>query len=257
MRKTLTYRNKLHLSYAESGSLEAYPILVQHGLIASIDDWDLFDRLLKKPVRLICSGRPGYGESSPCVLESYVEWANITAFLIRELRLEQFDILAMSSGAPYGYSIGSCFPGQVRRLYVFSGTPALYDEKVLSIWPYPPAGDQSLASLEKLARELFFQNLTKEDLKRNDIRDSLMNNAFGVAQDMRLRFLDWGFRLSDVKAKVFMQHSKGDEAIPYPAAVRTAALLPDCTLELKESGPHFSPAALDEFLERTVLGNIG
>jgi hypothetical protein len=160
----------------------------------------------------------------------------------------------MSSGAPYSYSIGYRFPDRVGNIFIFSGIPALYDDVVLSYWPYEIARNKSMTDMEILAHELFFSNLTEDDLKRNDIRDSLMNNAFGVAQDLKLRSMDWGFLLSDVK--VFMRHSKSDEAVPFNTAIRTSELLPTCQLELLETGPHFSIEALDNFIEKTVVNNI-
>jgi pimeloyl-ACP methyl ester carboxylesterase len=256
MKQILSYKNGLRLSYAEFGNKNGYPIFIQHGLIASIDDYNLFDRLLKINSRLICIARPGYGESSPYIMDSYAEWADIVALLIGELNLTQFDILGMSSGAPYSYSIGYRFPDKVRNIFIFSGIPALYDEIVLSYWPYQAAKDDSIANLENLAHELFFSNLTSDDLKKNDIRDSMMNNGFGVAQDLRLRFMDWGFRLSEVKGKVFMRHSKCDDAVPFNTAVRTSELLPNCHLELMETGPHFSSEALDDFIKETMVNNI-
>jgi pimeloyl-ACP methyl ester carboxylesterase len=170
--------------------------------------------------------------------------------------LGQFDILGISSGAPYGYSIGYRFPEKIGHIFILSGIPALYDDVVLSDWPYEPISDQSIASLEDLAYQLFFSRLTEEDLLRNDIKDSLMNHGFGVAQDLRLRFVDWGFRLSEVKSKVFMRHSKADESVPFRTAVRTSALLPNCQLDLLESGPHFSQEVLDQFIEETILPNL-
>jgi pimeloyl-ACP methyl ester carboxylesterase len=95
-----------------------------------------------------------------------------------------------------------------------------------------------------------------DDLKKNDVRDSMMNNCFGVAQDLRLRFMDWGFSLDKIDQKVFMQHSKTDDSVPYGTAVRTSQLLPNCALELCETGPHFSPEALDEFFKETVARNL-
>ncbi len=85
MKHTLTYKNGLQLSYAEYGDKQGYPVLVQHGLIASIDDYELFDRLLQRRVRLICVARPGYGGSSPYQLNGYAEWAYILSLLIQEL----------------------------------------------------------------------------------------------------------------------------------------------------------------------------
>ena len=225
-------------------------------MIASIDDIDLFDRLLKLDARVICIARPGYGELSPYVMDSFAEWADIVALLIRELGLDQFDVLGMSSGAPYSYALGAKIPDKVRHIYIFSGIPALYDEIVLSSWPYPAIKNQNMADLEALAHDLFFANLTQEDLKKNDIRDSVMNHAFGVAQDLRLRFLNWGFSLSDVKAKVLMRHSKTDDSVPYQTAVRTSELLPNCQLELTETGPHFSKEALDDFIYKTMVKKI-
>lgn len=256
MKQKLTYKNDLQLSYAEYGDKQGYPVLVQHGLIASIDDYALFDRLIQRHVRLICLARPGYGVSSPYLLNGYAEWAEIVSLLIRELQLQQFDVLGISSGAPYGYSIGYKFPEKVGNIFILSGIPALYDDDVLSNWPYEPISDQSIASLEDLAHQLFFSQLTEEDLRRNDIKDSLLNHGFGVAQDLRLRFMDWGFRLSDLKSRVFMRHSMDDDSVPFRTAIRTSELLSDCHLDLLESGPHFSQQVLDQFIEETIVPNL-
>ncbi len=256
MRQKMTYKDGNSLSYAEYGDRQGYPILIQHGLIASIEDDDLFDRLIRQNTRLICIARPGYGESSPYVMNGFAEWAEIVAPLVHELGLAQFDVLGMSSGAPYSYALGYGFPEKAHNIYIFSGMPALYDEIALSHWPYPMAKDKTIAEMEDLARELFFSNVTAEDLQKADIRDSMMHNCFGVAQDLRLRSMDWGFRLSDVKAKVFMRHSKQDDNVPFATAVRTAELLPACQLELTETGPHFSAEALDDFIEKTIVNKI-
>jgi pimeloyl-ACP methyl ester carboxylesterase len=252
MKRKILYKNGVALSYAEYGDKLGYPILIQHGLIASIDDQALFEGLIQLNTRLICIARPGYGESTPCSMKSLAEWGDMLAPLIRESGITQFDVLAMSSGAPYGYSIGSKFPDKVRNIYIFSGMPALYDEVVRSDWPYTMAGDKSMTEMETLAHELFFSNLTSDDLARNDIRDSSMHNGFGVAQDLLLRGKDWGFNLSDVTEKVFMHHSKQDDSVPFRTAVRTAELLPNCELELAETGPHFSNEVLDDFIRTTI-----
>jgi pimeloyl-ACP methyl ester carboxylesterase len=255
MKRKTSYMDGYHLSYTEYGDKDGYPILIQHGLIASIDDYDLFHRLIRSNFRLICTARPGYGDSSPYEMRDIAEWGEIVSVLVEELGLAQFDVLGMSSGAPYSYSVGHKFPDKVRNIFIFSGTPALYDEAVLSHWQYPPITSTDITEVETLARELFFSNLTAEDLKQNDIRDSMMNNCFGVAQDLMLRFSDWGFSLSDVKAHVFMRHSKTDDSVPFAAALRSAELLPNCELELLESGPHFSDEALDDFIETMMLPN--
>src|SRR6186997_1102368 len=118
LKQQLSYKNGFQLSYSEFGDENGYPLLVQHGLIASIDDYALFDRLIQQKARLICIARPGYGESSPYLLESYAEWAEIVSLLIQEMQLPLFDILGISSGAPYSYAIGAELPEKVGNIFI-------------------------------------------------------------------------------------------------------------------------------------------
>jgi len=226
--------------------------LVQHGLIASITDYHLFDRLLEAGLYLICIARPGYGKSSPYVMNNIAEWGDIAAILVEELKISQFDVLGMSSGAPYSYAIGYGLPDKVRNIFIFSGIPALYDERILSHWPYEVKKNASIPELEMLAHELFFSNLSKEDMEKSDIKDAMMNHCFGIAQDLKLRCLDWGFKLSEVKGSVYMQHSKADQNVPFITAEMTGNLLPNCQFEIRENGEHFSKGALDDFM-KTVM----
>jgi pimeloyl-ACP methyl ester carboxylesterase len=242
------------LSYAEYGHPNGFPILIQHGLIASIDDSHLFDCLLELGTRLICIARPGYGESSPYLMRNFAEWGDLVSVVIDDLGLSHFDVFGISSGAPYSYAIGCRFSGRVRNIFILSGLPALYDEEVLSFWPYGVKKNAAMAEMEKLAAELFFSGLTREDLARNDIRDSLQNSGFGVAQDLRLRGLDWGFTLKDVSAPVAMRHSRSDESVPFIPAELTSKLLPNCTFEPRENEPHFSNEVLDDFIRTVMAG---
>lgn len=253
MKKTLLYKNVNSLSYAEYGDKNGYPILIQHGLIASINDHHLFELLIETGARLISIARPGYGDSSPYKMKNIAEWADIVSVLVDELGLSQFDVLGISSGAPYSYAIGYKFPDQVRNLFILSGTPALYDEEVLSLWPYPVKKNARIAEMQKLAYNLFFSHLSKEDLDKDDIKDSMRYHCFGIAQDLRLRCMDWGFQLSDVKGKVYMRHSKSDDSVPFITAQMTSKLLPNCRLEIRENDVHFSKEVLDNFI-RTVMG---
>ena len=257
MYKKIRYQNGNLLSYAEYGNENGYPILVQHGLIASIQDYHLFDSLIRAGIRLIPIARPGYGESSPYRLADIAEWGKIVTILVDELRLPHFDVLGMSSGAPYSYSIGYGLPDRVRNIFIFSGTPALYDDRVLALWPYPVNKNAELPELQKLAGDLFFSNLSQEALSQNDIQDSMKNDCFGIALDLKLRCNPWGFLLADMTANVTMQHSKTDDQVPFAAAEITAKLLPNCRLESKASGGHFTADLLDDFIQSAMLPHYG
>ena len=249
MTQIAKYKNEYSLSYAEYGDPGGFPILIQHGLIASIKDYSLFDRLLQLGTRLICIARPGYGESSPYIMKNIGEWADIVAVLVEKLELSHFDIFGISSGAPYSYAIGSQFPDKVRNIFILSGIPAMYAREVLSFWPFEVKLDASIAELQKLAYELFFSQCSPEDLEKDDIRDLLMNNCFGLAQDFKLRCVDWGFKLSDIKPKVVMRHSRADTAVPFVTAEMTSKYLLNCELEVRETDVHFSNEVLDDFIQ--------
>jgi pimeloyl-ACP methyl ester carboxylesterase len=249
----ISYKGGNRLSYAEYGDQDGHPVLVQHGMIASILEGELFDRLTDAGARLIAVARPGYGASSPYVMVDVAEWGDIVAVLVDALNFSRFDVLGISSGAPYSYAIGHRLPGRVRNIYVLSGTPALYDDEIRALWPYPTNRNASIAELQALARDLFFSDLSESDLARNDIRDSMKNDCFGVAQDLRVRCRDWGFTLSDVRQHVYMQHCRLDDQVPFVTAERTAKLLPSCRFGVREDGEHFSREVLDDFCTRVML----
>lgn len=225
-----------------------FPVLVQHGMIASIEDIHLFEPLLAAGRRVISAARPGYGSSTVHTMRNLGAWGAITEALVDALGLARFDVLAISSGAPYGYAIAHRLPDRVRALFVLSGTPALYDPGVQALWPYPLSPNATLPELQDLARGLFFTGLSEEALARPDVRDSMAHEAFGIAQDLRLRCRDWGFRLEDVHVPVVMQHSRSDGSVPFATAERTAQMLPDCCFQVRRDGAHFSPALLAAFL---------
>jgi pimeloyl-ACP methyl ester carboxylesterase len=252
MNHIVQYKTENALAYSEYGDRDGYPILIQHGLIASIRDYHLFDSLIAAGRRLICIARPGYGQSSPYLMENMAEWGRLVSILADELALAQFDVLGMSSGAPYSYAIGAMLPDKARNIYIFSGTPALYDAQVLKFWPYPVERNASIAEMQQVAKDVFFPNVTEEDRLRADIQDSMANDCFGVAQDLCLRCRDWGFTLSELMARVYMEHSKVDCDVPFITAEMTAKLMPNCQFTARE-GEHFSAESLDTFIRNIIL----
>lgn len=254
MRQIVVYKGGNSLSYSEYGDMNGYPILVQHGMIASICDYQLFDSLIKAEKRLICIARPGYGESSPYQMENMDEWGKIVSVLVDNLGLSKFDVFGISSGAPYSYSIGYNLPDRVRNIFIFSGTPALFDDCILELWPYPIKKNASIAEMEKVAKDVFFSNITKEDKVKNDIRDSMMNDCFGIAQDLRIRCMDWGFKLSEIRGAIYMEHSRTDKDVPFITAEMTSKMLPNCKLEARE-GEHFSKETLAQFIKNIMLNH--
>jgi pimeloyl-ACP methyl ester carboxylesterase len=248
----LEYKNGNALSYADYGDQDGFPILVQHGMIASICEYHLFERLIEAGKRIICPARPGYGHSTPYRMANLTEWGEIVSVLVDDLGLTQCDVLGMSSGAPYSYAIGYQIPDKVRNIFIFSGTPALYNDKVLAYWPYPISKGASIAEMQQVAKEVFFSNITADDLLREEIKDSMANDCFGIAQDLRLRCMEWGFVLPEVKSRVYLEHSQTDPDVPFVTVELTAKMIPNSQLKVRE-GEHFSQETLDRFIKDVML----
>lgn len=244
------------LSYTEFGKPNGYPILVQHGLIASIKDGDLFEQLTSAGARVICIARPGYGESSAYEMHSVGEWGEMINELVSHLKLTQFDVLGISSGAPYSYAIGCALPESTRNIFIFSGIPAMYDDGVIAHWPFPVQKNAAVEEMKRLANDFFFSNLTAEDLLKNDIRDSMANEGYGIALDFRLRCMDWGFTLAGIKHKVIMRHARFDVNVPLICAELTAAMLPNALLKMEENDIHFSQETLDDFIGSAIIPRL-
>lgn len=162
MKQIMKYRGENTLCYSEFGDGDGYPILVQHGLIASISDDHLFEHLSKAGKRIICIARPGYGESSSYRMKNVAEWGAIVGILVDALQIAHFDVLGISSGAPYSYAIGYVLPTKARNIYIFSGTPALYEDRVLEFWPYPIKRNASIAEMANVAKKCFFRMSPKK-----------------------------------------------------------------------------------------------
>ncbi|MFN2235968.1 MAG: alpha/beta fold hydrolase [Anaerolineales bacterium] len=252
MKYFLEYKHGSTLAYAYYGDPDGPVLLVQHGMIASILDSHWFDRLIQAGKRVICPARPGYGRSTPYQMANIAEWGQIIATLVEHLGLSEFDVLGLSSGAPYSYAIGYQIPDKVRCIYIFSGTPALYDQEVQAHWPYPLTQGASIAEMQQVARQVFFADISETDRLRADIQDSMANDCFGIAQDLRLRCMDWGFTLSEVKPQVCMQHSQADAQVPFITAQLTAKRIPNCQLSIR-TGEHFSQETLDRFFKDILL----
>ena len=252
MVKLVQLSNGLSLSYAEYGDTVGFPILTQHGMIASISDGQLFDSLSEKGFRVICIARPGYGKTSAYSMMSIQEWGAIVKEFLDVMDIKKFDVLGISSGSSYAYSILNAIPDQIRKAYIYSGIPALYDEEIQRLWPFEITPQYSIDEFKNIARNVFFSNNADEKGLGIDEKDSMMNNCFGIAQDLKLRCSNWGFRLEDVKSTICIQHCLEDKNVPFITAEMTAKKLENSIFVVKEGNDHFSKKGLDDFINRYI-----
>ena len=104
--------NGAALSFAEYGMPEGRPLLLLHGLVGSICSEGMEDLLSKLPLRVIALARPGYGASDYFDMGCIADWGRLMAGFWDYLKLQRFDIVGISAGAPYAYSLAALYPDQ-------------------------------------------------------------------------------------------------------------------------------------------------
>lgn len=127
--------NGASLSYAEYGTSTGNPVLLFHGLVGSICSEGMEESLCGLPVRVIALARPGYGASDYFDMDCVADWGRLLAEFWDHLELWSFDIVGISAGAPYAYSLAALYPDRIGTLYINSGIPAVCFPNVLAQYP--------------------------------------------------------------------------------------------------------------------------
>lgn len=236
------------LGYAEYGDPAGRPVLLHHGLVgnrALPERWDVYGRGTR--VRLIAVERPGYGASPSLEMDEVAEWAELAAGLMDALGVPEFDVAAISAGAPYAYALGARLPRRVRHLWVLSGLPyvcedavrAHYPEDSLSAWEfYRDAPLTEIGQGFATAAPRFAQVFAEMPLMLTALDEMAEHDHLGPAREAKLQVRPWGFDLRDVAAPTRLWHSREDPQNPYSAVEATAALLPHAMITEQDDLSH-------------------
>lgn len=224
------------LGYAEYGDPQGRPVLLHHGLVGNCavpERWDVYGRGMR--VRLIAVERPGYGASPPLRMTAVAQWAELAAAAMDALGIREFDVAAVSAGAPYAYALGARLPRRVRHLWILSGLPYVCDDAVRGHYPegsldawefYRDAPLAEIAQGFATAAPRFAQVFAEMPLMLAALEEMAAHDHLGPAREARLQARPWGVALQDVHAPTRLWHSRQDPQIPYSAVEATAALLP-------------------------------
>ena len=252
--------NGASLSYAEYGTSTGNPVLLFHGLVGSICSEGMEESLCGLPVRVIALARPGYGASDYFDMDCVADWGRLLAEFWDHLELWSFDIVGISAGAPYAYSLAALYPDRIGTLYINSGIPAVCFPNVLAQYP---AQDAALyrafrgMSRQEAGQALYDSYLPlfpEAALQSRDFRDSMGSDLRNIGQEAKLQEAPWGFKLSEVRCPVVLLHGTADSEVPYSAMEETAKELPHARIIKLEGEEHASPAITDADGRHDELG---
>lgn len=252
MPKTTTFTS-------ENGTLEFcvdgagdYRLLLHHGLMGSAilaPEWA--ELATAAGVQVLTVARPGYGRSTPTAMDAIADWAALVSPLLAELDWQEFDVAGISAGAPYAYALAALLGERVGRVAICAGLPYVLDSAVMACYPeseqeafarYARSTDDDIATEIGGYLRSFAERLPAGHRWLTTIEATLANDGAGVAREVRLQQLDWGFDLVAITQPVRAWHARDDDEVPFEAAELTIARMTDAQLRIQTDSNHFPSA---------------
>ncbi|MEU5976795.1 alpha/beta hydrolase [Streptomyces sp. NPDC047315] len=225
---------------AEYGDPSGHPLVLHHGLVGSAvlpDFWHEY--AAAAGVRLIAVERPGYGLTPPLEMTAVAEWSALMRPVLDALAVTEFDVAAISAGAPYAYALAAGLAPRVRRAWVLSGLPYVCDPAVRGCYPQPAqpvwelyrsAPPDEMRAHFAAAAPRFAAALAQFPTALAALAEMAGHEHHGPAREARLQVRPWGFVPGDVRQPARLWHTPADDLVPYRAVQATAALLPRATI---------------------------
>ncbi len=257
------------MAYQEFGDAKGKPVFWFHGWPSSRLSGQKLDQPAKKVgLRIIAVDRPGFGRSTFKPNRKLLDWPNDVAELADRLKLKKFSVAGGSGGAPYALACAYKIAYRLFSVAVIAGPmpPKNIDHSglnfsqqfVLKAWSF--LGKYSLptvwlycllvthfsgaylnfftrgrAKSDRLAMK--DQKLRKQVLK--DSREAFCQGDRAIFQDQRIYSGDWGFRLEEIKTKVFLWHGMLDKNARFWMAKYVASHLKNCQATYFPNDGHY------------------
>lgn len=240
---TIKLKDGRRLGYSIFGDPDGKPLFYFHGWPVSRLSGKITDEFAKKlHIKVIAPDRPGYGLSDFKKNRTLLDWPDDVVELADKLGVKRFAVVGQSGGGPYAAVCAYKIPARLTKVGIVVGLAPTYVPGLLAgitwIAKIGWANYHRMAFLRfmgaylhyfrtrylpsfGLHRFMFGAKADKAiyaDAKvRNEVKKSYQE-AFkqgykGVEQDLELYTKDWGFKLSDIKAKVFLFYGEDDRNV--------------------------------------------
>ncbi|KAF2852269.1 alpha/beta hydrolase fold domain-containing protein [Plenodomus tracheiphilus IPT5] len=279
--ESFTLPDNRTLSYALYGSpVPRTTLIYSHSTPSSRLEGKLWHAAcVKHHIRLIAPDRPGCGLSTFQRNRSVLDWPADVLALLDHLKIHEFYILGVGSGAAYALAgvwsvgerlrgvsvIGACWNrtegmggGMVWRSRVVGwlaswmhGLSTVFFESMLGRASRDP---DPMVFEDLLSREVGSRPPAEQDLIRDPAnwpsivamtRESFHKGSEGASWEARLQGSDWGFELSNLKVgehgvPLSLWHGMGDTDCSATLASKAHGAMPGSVLHLQDGEGHIS-----------------
>jgi pimeloyl-ACP methyl ester carboxylesterase len=257
------------LAYAEYGDPQGVPVFYFHGTPGSRISNSKDRTPAHLGVRIICTDRPGYGDSTFQQKRRLLDWPKDIGALADTLKIDTFPVIGVSGGGPHALACAYVMPERVKAVGVVSGVgpPGSFESmKDTPFWswlaftlgrylPWPvwyrvfsriyrdAAADPSKAidhdrdSRTARDNEVFDRPDIRETCIRSDL-EAFKHGLPAFAWDAWLITHPFGFKLEDINVPVHIWHGTEDNAIPMSMANYMEKKIPKSKLTICEGEGH-------------------
>ncbi len=227
--------------FAEYGDPKGKPLFYFHGWPASRLGAEKYHAFAKKlHVRIISPDRPGYGLSDYQKNRTLLDWPDDVVALADHLKTKKFAVMGVSGGGPYAAVCAYKIPQRITRIGIVVGLSPIYSREAFDgmMWmakigwanygTYPFV--RTIAAMMQYMNARFGLSLglhrfffgAKSDRKiysderirqatKMSFREAFRRGYKGPELDLKLYTTDWGFKLNDIQAKVYLWYGKDDQ----------------------------------------------
>ncbi len=277
---------KLHdgriLGYAEYGNPDGKPLFFFHGWPSSRLQIRFLNSIAQRlNIRIIAPDRPGFGLSDYKYNRTLLDWPDDVIQVADHLRINKFAVIGQSGGGPYaavcaykiphrltkvGITVGlgpTDIDGVLQGMGFFNSLSWKYYHKfpilmelassflflqAKKLFPFKPSfsfrakSDQKLLSSSKLQQE-FIRNRT----------EAFRQGKKGCFRDLKIYTDEWDFKLSNIKAKVFLWYGEDDKNVSVNMGKYYASQIPNSKLVIYPNEGHLLLNTHSEKILKTLI----
>ena len=273
------------LAYSQYGDLQGVPLFYAHGGPGSRLEGAIFhDQAAKYGLRLIATDRPGMGQSTYKPDRKLLDYPHDISELADNLGLEKFGVMGWSSGGAYtvvcayeiaerllfnislcGYTNFAELPGaaemletQVDRISVGLSRrfPRLFqtffDLFSFGVKHFPDVFYKETArALSNSDQEIMADPEFKKHFLA-DQKEAFHHGSKGSALDASEQYINWGFLLEEITAKVHIFHGTEDKLVPFAFGQHLAENIPNSEFHVQEGQGHLFPFNHQQLIFETI-----
>lgn len=262
----ITLKNGRKLGFAEWGNAQGRPVIVFIGGSSRL----AYPTVELPDIRLITVDRPGLGLSDFQPNRTLLDMPGDVIELVDALGIGQLAVIGISQGGPAALACAYKIPDRLMAVCAVSSLAplnspelakqitgpvktfarlanefpwALKAQSALAAWMVRAnphwTFKQVLKSLPLEDRAIFNANPELCAVFVRDLVETYRQGSRGSAQEGLLAYRPWGFRLEDIRAKVFLWHGENDSSVPLAMARYLAQAISNCQATYVAKEGHF------------------